>query len=94
MTVLMVAGNAIRVPLWFLGDNSVAFVEKMRMLISTGFGFFDPARTMTATIASEMGETAVGSSHYHALFAVGALLCLISFVITLISDYALRRSKC
>ena len=93
MTVLMVAGMSIRVPLEFLGDNSLHFVEKLSQLVHSGFGFFDPARTMTATIASEMGETPVGSEHYHALFAVGALLCLISFLITFISDYALRRNR-
>jgi phosphate transport system permease protein len=42
-----------------------------------------PIRTMTATIAAEMGEVANGSTHYHLLFAVGILLFLITFGITL-----------
>lgn len=42
---------------------------------------FLPVRTMTATIAAEMGEVAQGSTHYHVLFAVGILLFVITFVI-------------
>lgn len=93
MVVLMVAGNSIEIPLGFLGDTNLALAQKMQMLLTTGFGLFQPARTMTATIASEMGETASGSAHYNALFAVGALLVLISFIITLVSDLALRRAR-
>jgi len=44
---------------------------------------FLPVRTMTATIAAEMGEVAQGSTHYHLLFAIGISLFLISFVINL-----------
>ena len=39
---------------------------------------FQPARTMTATIASEMGEVANGSPHYHVLFFIGVVLFLLS----------------
>lgn len=41
--------------------------------------FFQPVRTMTATIAAEMGEVANGSLHYHVLFGIGILLFLITF---------------
>jgi phosphate transport system permease protein len=44
---------------------------------------FAPTRTMTATIAAEMGEVATGSTHYHVLFAVGLALFVITFVINL-----------
>ncbi|NYT19518.1 MAG: phosphate ABC transporter permease subunit PstC [Methanosarcinales archaeon] len=49
-------------------------------------GLFDPVRTMTATIALEMGEVPQGSEHFHALFAVGAVLFIITFIINLIAD--------
>jgi len=62
MTVLMVTGNAARIPLG------------LRDLLM-------PARTMTATIAAEMGEVAQGSIHYHALFTIGIALFLITFLI-------------
>ena len=44
---------------------------------------FRPVRTMTATIAAEMGEVAQGSTHYHLLFVIGLALFLISFVVNL-----------
>lgn len=48
--------------------------------IRSGF-FFEPVRTMTATIAAEMGEVAQGSLHYQVLFAIGIILFLITFAI-------------
>lgn len=44
---------------------------------------FRPVRTMTATIAAEMGEVAVGSTHYHILFGIGIVLFVLTFVINL-----------
>jgi phosphate transport system permease protein len=44
---------------------------------------FRPVRTMTATIAAEMGEVAQGSVHYHALFGLGIVLFLLTFAINL-----------
>jgi len=52
---------------------------------------FQPVRTMTATIAAEMGETVYGSLHYEALFAIGLVLFLISFCINFLADLAIRR---
>jgi phosphate transport system permease protein len=43
--------------------------------------FFQPVRTMTATIAAEMGEVSQGSLHYSALFGIGIVLFLITFII-------------
>jgi len=50
-------------------------------------------RTMTATIAGEMGEAPEGSDHRSALFAVGVLLLLLTFVLNIISEYFLARAK-
>ncbi|MBN1484415.1 MAG: phosphate ABC transporter permease subunit PstC [Chloroflexia bacterium] len=44
---------------------------------------FRPVRTMTATIAAEMGEVAQGSLHYQVLFAIGIVLFLLTFLINL-----------
>ncbi len=44
---------------------------------------FRPVRTMTATIAAEMGEVAQASTHYHVLFGIGILLFLLTFFINL-----------
>lgn len=56
-------------------------------------GLFRPVRTMTATIAAEMGETAHQSEHYHALFMLGVILFAITFAITTIADYITHKSK-
>jgi phosphate transport system permease protein len=44
---------------------------------------FSPARTMTATIAAEMGEVAKGSVHYHVLFLIGIVLFIISLIVNI-----------
>jgi phosphate transport system permease protein len=55
---------------------------------------FMPVRTMTATIASEMGEVAVGSSHYHVLFFIGLLLFLFSLAVNFATSwFGYRRQK-
>jgi phosphate transport system permease protein len=65
-----------------------AIGETMAVLMVTGnaanmpFGtqmLFEPVRTMTATIAAEMGEVAQGSPHYHMLFGIAIVLFLITF---------------
>jgi phosphate transport system permease protein len=68
-----------------------AIGETMAVMLVTGnaanipqlgpAAFFEPVRTMTATIAAEMGEVAQGSTHYHVLFAVGIILFVITFLI-------------
>jgi len=45
-----------------------------------------PVRTMTATIASEMGEVASGSIHYHVLFLIGIILFIFSLIINVASS--------
>ncbi|HQL42166.1 MAG TPA: phosphate ABC transporter permease subunit PstC, partial [Candidatus Omnitrophota bacterium] len=52
-----------------------------------------PVRTLTATIAAEMGETVVGSEHYFALFAIGIVLFVISFAINVTSDFFLHKDQ-
>ncbi len=52
--------------------------------LSSGL-FFEPVRTMTATIAAEMGEVAQGSMHYSVLFGIGIILFLITFAINSIA---------
>jgi phosphate transport system permease protein len=57
-------------------------------------GLFGPVRTMTATIASEMGEVANGSVHYHVLFLIGTILFVFSLIINIIAfSISTRRMK-
>jgi len=55
--------------------------------------FIAPVRTMTATIASEMGEVATGSAHYRVLFFIGIILFLFSLVINITSSSLSMRPK-
>jgi len=52
-----------------------------------------PVRTLTATIAAEMGEAVVGSEHYFALFAIGIVLFVISFFINVTADLFLHKKQ-
>ena len=74
MTVMMVTGNAARMP---LGLDAL----------------FKPIRTMTATIAAEMGEVAGGSLHYHALFGIGIVLFVLTFFINLAAARAIFQKR-
>jgi len=72
------------------------FGETMAVLMATGHSIniptsvFDSVRALTATIAAELGETAVGSPHYKALFTIGIALFLITFIINLVADLVVR----
>ncbi len=71
--------------------------ETMAVMMITGNAavlpnsIFQPVRTMTATIAAEMGETVQGSEHYFALFAIGIVLFAITFIINLLADIFLHQ---
>jgi phosphate transport system permease protein len=66
---------------------TVMMVTGNAAVVPAGLGaLFAPARTMTATIAAEMGEVANGSVHYHVLFLIGILLFLISLAVNLIAS--------
>jgi phosphate transport system permease protein len=52
-----------------------------------------PVRTMTATIAAEMGEVANGSPHYHVLFFIGMLLFVISLLVNVIASAVVFRQR-
>lgn len=73
--------------------------ETMAVMMITGnaaripTSLLQPVRTMTATIASEMGESVQGSPHYFSLFAIGIVLFVITFVINLTADFFLHRKK-
>jgi phosphate transport system permease protein len=63
------------------------------VLAITPGSLFYPVRTMTATIAAEMGEVANGSVHYHTLFFIGMVLFIISLVVNVAASSVVFRSK-
>ncbi|MCA9489366.1 MAG: phosphate ABC transporter permease subunit PstC [Myxococcales bacterium] len=70
--------------------------ETMAVLMATGHAvnvpdsLWDPVRTLTATIAAELGEAVRGGDHYRMLFALGLLLFGITFVVNLSADLVIR----
>ncbi len=70
--------------------------ETMAVLMVTGHAvripneLFSPVRTLTATIAAELGEAVRGGEHYQALFALGVMLFALTFVVNLIADRTIR----
>ena len=73
--------------------------ETMAVMMITGNAavipqtFLQPVRTLTATIAAEMGETVHGSNHYYSLFAIGIILFVLTFIINITADMFLHRNK-
>lgn len=79
--------------------------ETMAVLMATGNGteipenLFNPAlllekvRTLTATIVSELPDTAHGDEHYQMLFVIGIVLLLISVVINVTADIIIKGIK-
>lgn len=71
--------------------------ETMAVLMVSGnsavisFNPLDSVRTMTATIAAEMGEVPFGSHHYQALFWIGIVLLIITFIMNIISRVVLKK---
>lgn len=70
--------------------------ETMAVLMATGHSVNIPSgplswiRTLTATIAAELGEVARGDEHYRVLFIIGVLLFTITFVVNLIADLVIK----
>ncbi len=76
-----------------------AIGETMIVIMATGnageltFNIFKSVRTLTATIAAEMGEVSQYSAHYYALFFIGLVLFIVTFLLNLISDLIIRKAK-
>ena len=73
-----------------------AIGETMAVLMATGHAvqiphsLLDPIRTLTATIASELGEAVKGGDHYRVLFVIGLVLFAVTFVVNLVADVVVK----
>ncbi|MFH2060564.1 MAG: phosphate ABC transporter permease subunit PstC [Pseudomonadota bacterium] len=78
---------------------SRAVGETMVVLMAAGGAamipgsIFDPVRPMPASIAAEMAEAPFRSEHYHALFAIGLVLFVFTFLFNLLADYISYRFR-
>ena len=75
------------------------FGETMAVLMASGNAIqiptspFDSVRAITATIAAELGDAPVGSDHYRALFTLGILLFVVTFIINLTADLVVKGAR-
>lgn len=76
-----------------------AIGETMIVLMASGnaamtsWSFTDSLRSLSATVAAEMGEVVVGSPHYHVLFFIGTLLFVFTFITNLLGQWFVNRLK-
>ncbi|MCD8041850.1 MAG: phosphate ABC transporter permease subunit PstC [Tannerellaceae bacterium] len=76
-----------------------AIGETMAVLMVTGnaavipTSFFEPVRTIPATIAAELGEAPAGGAHYEALFLLGAVLFVITLFLSILVEYISNKRK-
>jgi phosphate transport system permease protein len=99
LTKVIIPASASGISTGIILGMSRAVGETMTVLMVCGGAavipksFFQPVRPMTATIAAEMGETVIGSTHYHALFAIGLVLFFITLVFNIIAELISRRYR-
>jgi phosphate transport system permease protein len=86
--VMLGVGRAIgeTMTVMMVTGNAPVFPSRLNALIS-------PVRTMTATIAAEMGEVANGSVHYHVLFFIGIVLFIISLIVNITASAVVFRQR-
>jgi len=76
-----------------------AIGETMTVLMATGNAslfptdFFDSVKTITATIAIEMGEVPYQTTHYFALFAIAIVLFFMTLIANLVGEYFINRFR-
>lgn len=75
-----------------IGETMIVLMASGNASIVSG-SLFDSARTITATIAAELGEAVSGGSHYRILFLIGVLLFVVTFLTNLIADVVMHRLK-
>ncbi len=73
-----------------VGETMVVLMASGNASIVSG-SIFDSARTITATIAAELGEVVFGSAHYRILFLIGVLLFGVTFLTNLVADLVMHR---
>ncbi len=95
----------VTVPAAFSGITAASMLgmgraigETMTVLMVTGnmiarpSSFLDSVRTLSANIAIDIGDVAYNSVHFHALFVVGLVLFMITFVVNLLADILINRN--
>jgi phosphate transport system permease protein len=95
--LLPAAGSGVTAAVMLGVGRSIG--ETMTVIMATGnalkfpTGYFSSVRTMTATIAIELGEVPYNTTHYYALFAIGLVLFVMTFAVSLLADIFLHRAS-
>jgi phosphate transport system permease protein len=74
-----------------IGETMIVLMVCSASVMS--WSIFDSARSITTTVAAEMGEVVVGGPHYRILFLLGALLFAATFVSNMAGDFVIHRFK-
>ena len=74
-----------------IGETMIVLMVCSASVMS--WSVFDSARSITTTIAAEMGEVVNGGQHYRILFMLGALLFAVTFVSNMIAEVVMNRLK-
>jgi phosphate transport system permease protein len=75
-----------------IGETMILLMAGGNAAISS-FSLSDPLRTLSATIAAELGEVVFGDPHYSALFLMGTLLFVITFVSNSVGQWVIGRMQ-
>ncbi len=74
-----------------IGETMIVLIVCSAPVMS--WNLFDSARSITTTIAAEMGELVPGSPHYRILFMLGTILFAVTFLTNLLGDFVINRLK-
>lgn len=74
-----------------IGETMIVLMASGNAAVMELFDFSTSVRTVTATIAAELGEVAQGDPHWRVLFLLGAMLFAVTFVLNMLGDVIIRR---
>lgn len=74
-----------------IGETMIVLMASGNAAIMDLFDFTTSVRTVTATIAAELGEVAHGDAHWRVLFLLGVMLFAVTFVLNLVGDFIVKR---
>jgi len=73
-----------------VGETMIVLMASGNASILSG-SIFDSVRTMSATIAAELGEVVNGSAHYNVLFFIGSTLFIFTLLTNLLAHLTVTR---
>jgi phosphate transport system permease protein len=74
-----------------IGETMIVLMASGNAAVVELFDFSTSVRTITATIAAELGEVAQGDAHWRVLFLLGVMLFAVTFVLNIVGDLAIQR---